>query len=145
MVITSAMTLALTDQLAANLLKDLIARPRPCHVLTDINLLVGCGAGYAMPSAHAANTFGQAVLFAIQFRVCRPWVIGFAVLVSISRTFVGVHYPGDIAAGALVGIVIGLATSRLHSLWVTRRFPHPGTVGEAAGSDPHDRGQPDKE
>lgn len=130
MVITSAVTLALTDQLAANLIKDLIARPRPCHVLTEINLLVGCGGGYAMPSAHAANTFGQAALFAAQFRVCRVYVVVFAALVSISRTFVGVHYPGDIIVGAIIGIAVGLVTARLHSLWVSRRFPHPGTLGE---------------
>ncbi|MCK4371896.1 MAG: phosphatase PAP2 family protein, partial [candidate division Zixibacteria bacterium] len=59
LVLFSAVALLLTDQLAANVLKELIERPRPCHLMEQVHLLVGCGGGYSMPSAHAANAFGQ--------------------------------------------------------------------------------------
>lgn len=110
LVLFSGIALALTDQSAANFLKHLIDRPRPCHdgqFLEPIRLLVGCGGGMSMPSAHAANSFGQAVLFGLVYPALRWYLIGFAALVSISRVFVGVHYPGDVLAGALVGGLFG--------------------------------------
>ncbi|RKX25628.1 MAG: phosphatase PAP2 family protein, partial [Candidatus Zixiibacteriota bacterium] len=57
-VLFSALTLLLTDQLSSSVFKSLFDRPRPCHVLPDINLLVNCGSGMAFPSSHAANAFG---------------------------------------------------------------------------------------
>lgn len=108
MVLFSALTLLLTDQVAAGYLKPLIARPRPCHGLADINLLVGCGGGFAMPSAHAASAFGQAAFFSLHHRRLISYLYPLAALVALSRVFVGVHYPGDIIAGTILGIVIGL-------------------------------------
>ena len=77
-------------------------------MLENINLLVGCGGGKAMPSAHAANAFGQAVLFAVLYRRVRLPLLGFATLVALSRVFVGVHYPLDVFAGALLGALVAL-------------------------------------
>jgi len=108
-VMVSVFVLVLTDQTASHLLKPWIGRIRPCHVLDGINLLVGCGGGKAMPSSHAANAFGQALLFGWLYRRVRWWLVGFAAVVALSRVFVGVHYPGDILVGAVVGGVIGAA------------------------------------
>lgn len=109
LVLFSVVALVLSDQIAAGYLKPLIARPRPCHGLAEINLLVGCGGGYAMPSAHAASSFGQAALFSFHYRKFAGYLYGFAALVALSRVFVGVHYPGDILAGAALGTIIGVA------------------------------------
>jgi len=103
LVLFSVIVLVLTDQTSSQFLKKLIARPRPCHVLEEIHLLVNCGAGYALPSSHAANAFGQAVLFALAVPRSAIFLICFASLVALSRVFVGVHYPFDILAGAAVG------------------------------------------
>jgi len=108
LIVASALTLLFTDQLSAGFLKPLIGRMRPCHTLGELNLLVGCGGGKAMPSSHAANAFGQALLFAFHYRVVRWYLIGFAALVAVSRVFVGVHYPGDVFVGAMIGALIGL-------------------------------------
>jgi membrane-associated phospholipid phosphatase len=62
-----------------------------------------------MPSSHAANCFGQAMLFGLIYVRVRWELFTFAFLVSISRIFVGVHYPGDVLVGILVGSVIGVA------------------------------------
>lgn len=108
-----AFTLLATDQLTSNFLKHMIERARPCHTFSDINLLVDCGAGFSMPSAHSANTFGQAILVGAQVKWARWPLLAYAFLVAISRVFVGMHYPGDIIFGALVGILIGLILTYL--------------------------------
>lgn len=109
LVLFSVVALVLSDQIAAGYLKPFWARPRPCHGLAGINLLVGCGGGYAMPSAHAASSFGQAVLFSFHYRRYAWYFYGLATLVALSRVFVGVHYPGDILVGAVLGTAIGVA------------------------------------
>ncbi len=109
LVLFSAIALFLSDQLSAGFLKPLIARPRPCHTLTDIHRLVGCGGGYSMPSSHAANAFAQAALFSLTVRQTRWYLWAIAGLIAISRVFVGVHYPGDVLAGAVLGTLIGSA------------------------------------
>jgi len=108
LVLPSVVVLLLTDRVSAGLLKPLIDRPRPCHegVLQSLHLLVRCGGGMSMPSSHAANAFGQAVLFAQVYKRIRWPLITFAALVAISRVFVGVHYPGDVIAGSLLGLLI---------------------------------------
>ncbi|MCP4684727.1 MAG: phosphatase PAP2 family protein, partial [bacterium] len=74
-----------------------------------------------MPSSHAANAFGQAVLFSFYFRKAAPYLLIFASLVALSRVFVGVHYPGDITAGALLGAGIGLALGFAHRKFIQWR------------------------
>jgi len=107
LVLFSAITLFFSDQLSAGFLKPLIERVRPCHALTDIHLLVGCGGGYTMPSSHAANAFGQAALFSLTVRQTHWYLWVIAGLISISRVFVGVHYPFDVLAGSVLGTLIG--------------------------------------
>jgi len=105
--LASIFVLAVTDQAVSHLLKPWIGRLRPCHVLDGINLLVGCGGGKSMPSSHAANAFGQALLFGWLYRPVRWWLLAVAAVIALSRVFVGVHYPGDILVGAIIGSLVG--------------------------------------
>ncbi len=107
MVLFSVITMLITDQISSNFLKDIFERPRPCHIMSDLRLLVDCGSGYAMPSSHAANSFAQAALFGTLAPKSRWYLIIIAFLVSISRVFVGVHYPGDVLMGTILGVFIG--------------------------------------
>ncbi len=122
MVLFSAIVLTLTDQIVANYLKHWIERPRPCHTMDELHLLIACGGGFSMPSAHAANVFGQAILFSFDYKIARPYLLTFASLVAISRVFVGVHYPGDIIVGSAIGALIGLALAvifaRVYATWL---------------------------
>lgn len=109
MILFSIIALTLADQISAGLLKNWIGRPRPCHIFdhNSINMLVHCGSGKSMPSAHAANVFAQAVFFSYSDKQPRIYLFTFATLVALSRVFVGVHYPADILAGSLLGAIIG--------------------------------------
>ncbi len=105
-----AMILAIiiSDQVSSELIKDAFARPRPCHTLDDINLLVKCGKGFSFTSSHAANSF-MAATFISSFYKKYSWAMyTIAGLLAFSRVVVGVHYPLDIICGSLVGFVLGI-------------------------------------
>jgi len=105
-VLTVAMlllTITVTDQISSFVVKPLVGRIRPCHTLEDVRLLVGCGSGKSFPSSHAANNFALAVLVSHFYPIARPWLLLWAVLVSYSRVYVGVHYFSDLLGGALLG------------------------------------------
>ncbi|MEA3297411.1 MAG: phosphatase PAP2 family protein [candidate division Zixibacteria bacterium] len=125
LVLFSVVALTLTDQISSQFLKNLIERPRPCHILEEINLLVGCGGGFAMPSSHAANAFGQACLFSMCIKELKYYIYAFASLIAVSRIFVGVHYPGDIIVGAVVGCLIGFLLAVTFGIFEKR---HPQRI-----------------
>lgn len=112
-VIASLITVAISDQLSSSVLKPLFARPRPCQDL-EVHLLVACGSGFSMPSSHAANLFGQAFLFRSINPGSAKYLIPLAIVVALSRVFVGVHYPFDIIAGAALGTLVGFGLSQIY-------------------------------
>ena len=97
-----------SDQLSSNLIKHTVERIRPCNVLQGVHLLVGATQSFSFPSSHAVNNFAGAVFlshFYPRFKI--SFYIG-ALLMAISRVFVGVHYPSDVLGGMIIGIVMGL-------------------------------------
>jgi undecaprenyl-diphosphatase len=106
----SLVVVILTDQSCNAWLKPLFGRIRPCRLMS-VHLLVSCGPALSFPSSHAANLFGQAVFFGLLFKKYLPYSLGFAFLVGVSRVFVGVHYPLDVAGGMLLGVIIGAAVA----------------------------------
>lgn len=90
------------------LLKNLVARPRPCWINPDVSLLVAIPKDYSFPSGHTLHCFIAAtVLMCYDRRLGIP-ALGMALLVSFSRLYLYVHFPSDILAGALLGTGIGL-------------------------------------
>ncbi len=105
--------IAFSDQLNSTLLKNLFERVRPCNALTDVNSLLGCSGSYSFPSSHAVNNFAIAVFFYRLFPKLK-WILLISVaLIAFSRPYVGVHYPSDILAGAVLGWGIGYLFSLL--------------------------------
>jgi undecaprenyl-diphosphatase len=98
------MSIVVSDQLSSSVIKYWFERPRPCHVLHNVHLLVSCGSGYSFPSSHAVNNFAGALILAFFFPRAKWWFFGFASMVAFSRVYIGVHYPSDIIGGAVIGL-----------------------------------------
>lgn len=104
-----------SDQLSAHVCKPLFHRLRPCFN-PDLEGLVHLpkglpGGRYGFVSSHAANTFAVAAFLTAALRDSYKsigwWLYAWALVSSYSRIYMGVHYPGDIIAGAALGIFIG--------------------------------------
>jgi membrane-associated phospholipid phosphatase len=98
-----AFVVILGDELICKSIKAMVDRPRPFDALGGVRLLVGKGTTASFPSSHAANWFAAAVVLAVYYRRSLYLALPLAVLVSYSRTYVGVHYPSDVLAGAAFG------------------------------------------
>jgi undecaprenyl-diphosphatase len=96
----------LSDLTVSHLLKSLVGRVRPCHVL-PANLFFSCKHSSSMPSSHAANLACAAVLLGARYRAWIPALVLGVIVVGYSRVYVGLHYPGDVLVGYLVGAAIG--------------------------------------
>ncbi len=103
----------LSDQTSVHLFKDVFRRLRPCHnesLAPMVHLVKNhCGGLYGFVSSHAANTFGIATFTALLLknRTYSILIFLWAVWISYSRVYLGVHYPGDVVTGALLGIFSG--------------------------------------
>jgi len=99
----------LSDQISASVLKELFRRTRPCVALDGVRMLTGLKTSFSMPSSHAANICAAASFFAIFYPRGNWFYWTLAILVCLSRIYVGVHYPSDVVVGALLGVVCTLA------------------------------------
>ena len=114
-------TFSLTDMTGTYIFKDNIVRYRPCmdpEFYTHVRLLLDrCGGGSSFISNHAANHFGITVFiyFSLKDHFDSKWfklIFLWPALIIYAQVYVGVHYPLDVICGTIVGITIGLLTSR---------------------------------
>lgn len=102
------------DQLCATLIRPLAERLRPTNLENPISAFIHIvdgyrGGRYGFPSCHAANSFALATFLSFLFAKRRFIIFIFiwAFITSYSRMYLGVHYPGDLLVGAIIGCTIG--------------------------------------
>lgn len=104
----------ISDTVSSKFIKKTVQRIRPCNdvnINQDMTLRVHCGGGYSFTSSHATNHFALSffLITTIGFISKRLIyaLIFWAGIVSFAQVYVGVHFPLDVIAGAILGIIIG--------------------------------------
>ncbi len=120
-ILALALTAGVSDTLSSRVVKPAVVRLRPCNdpeLKSEVRLLVHCGSGYSFTSSHAANHFAFAAfvfctLGFLHRRARWLWWI-WAASIAYAQVYVGVHYPADIAGGAVLGMAVGFLAAGLY-------------------------------
>lgn len=108
------LTIVVADKISVIGFKDVFERLRPCHTpeIADlVHIVKGkCGGKYGFVSSHATNSFAFATFSTLFFRnkIYFGLILFWAILVSYSRIYLGVHFPADVLGGAILGTIIAV-------------------------------------
>ncbi len=122
-----AIVITCTDMFSSQVIRDLVDRPRPNNPLSPVYETIfstRSSKGYGFPSCHAANVVALVTIYGLYIR---NKALGFcllfwALIISYSRIYLGMHYPADIVVGWIIGIIFGYLGYRLFLLIKERGF-----------------------
>ena len=116
-VITCSLGAFLADLINSKILKPFFERPRP----VDSILRTAEQGSYSFPSSHAVDAYFIATFLCLFFPKLRKYLFPLVTLTALSRVYCGVHYPSDILAGALTGMVLAYLFSLLIKMIMTKQ------------------------
>lgn len=92
------------------IVKNLVARPRPCWLASSFELLIKCPQDFSFPSGHTQSSFIAATILTMCNKKWGIAAIPLAILISFSRLYLYVHFPSDVLGGMIMGVMIGSVT-----------------------------------
>ena len=119
-----SVAVGLSDWICSGLIKPLVCRLRPTHepeIMDYVHLVHGYMGGlYGFCSSHAANTMACGLLFSLLYRnkYATAGLMTWVALNCYSRMYLGVHYPGDILAGLIIGALLAVAVYLALTRWL---------------------------
>ena len=105
--VTILLALAFSHIVADIALKPFVARLRPYDINTAYQLLIDPPAGFSFPSGHTQSAFAAAAAINHSNKIIGSGALLLAAAIGFSRLYLYVHFPGDVLAGAAIGLLIG--------------------------------------
>ena len=103
------------------ILKNAVARPRPCWLDSSVRLLIADPTDYSFPSGHTLSSVIGATILTKTDRRFGYAAIPLAALIAFSRLYLYVHFPSDVLAAAVLGVMIGELVFYADRRWTERR------------------------
>lgn len=99
------LTLIISTLIGEGIIKHIVRRARPCSYKESMHLLIDKPLSYSFPSGHTLSSFAVAEVLSAYFEQFRIIFLAIAFLIALSRIYLYVHYPTDVIAGIIIGIV----------------------------------------
>ncbi|WP_234123373.1 phosphatase PAP2 family protein [Clostridium hydrogenum] len=99
------LTLIISTIVGEGIVKHVVRRVRPCNFYNNLSLLIEKPVSYSFPSGHTLSSFAVAEVLSKYWSQYKLIFIGIALLIALSRLYLYVHYPTDVIAGIVIGIL----------------------------------------